>query len=468
MVRTRSAGRAGHARDDLLRSQPQPGVGVGVRRGPGGARAERRLRVQGALLPRAVGLEGAAAPAGGAALRRGRRHLRQGRQPRSARQGALSGGAVVRLGGEPRRRDGALRADRGRARRPQLRRRRARADGGARDRRRRRGGRRQDPGRGADALPAGRSAERGALAAGFCRLARRPARRGAALAGREPAPRPARGDLVRRGAGSILEGARAREAGARRRRARLVRAGGARVPAVGLRAAGAGAAQVARTTTPRRRWSPRCARGCTRCRPGRSRRARSTAIRGSCARWSSARMGQGVGRPARARPGWGWRRRPTSTRRRRSRRPPAPRGRTSSGSPPRCSTAAASGAPRTRSRATASRRYRLAYPQGLGVAKWKLAYPRAFPALVAKNTKANNLPEALELAIMREESAFSPEDRVVRQRHRPHADAGQDGQALLRRRARHARRAARSRPRTSSWARAFWAFSGSTSTARRR
>ncbi len=52
--------------------------------------------------------------------------------------------------------------------------------------------------------------------------------------------------------------------------------------------------------------------------------------------------------------------------------------------------------------------YRLAYPQGLGVAKWKLAYPRAFASLVAKNTKANNLPEALELAIMREESAFSP------------------------------------------------------------
>jgi soluble lytic murein transglycosylase len=52
--------------------------------------------------------------------------------------------------------------------------------------------------------------------------------------------------------------------------------------------------------------------------------------------------------------------------------------------------------------------YRLAYPQGLGVAKWKLAYPRAFPALVTKNTKANNLPEALQLAIMREESAFSP------------------------------------------------------------
>ena len=52
--------------------------------------------------------------------------------------------------------------------------------------------------------------------------------------------------------------------------------------------------------------------------------------------------------------------------------------------------------------------YKLEYPKGLGEAKWKLAYPRAFPALVAKNTKANELPEALQLAIMREESAFSP------------------------------------------------------------
>jgi soluble lytic murein transglycosylase len=52
--------------------------------------------------------------------------------------------------------------------------------------------------------------------------------------------------------------------------------------------------------------------------------------------------------------------------------------------------------------------YKLEYPKGIGEAKWKLAYPRAFPALVAKNTKANQLPEALQLAIMREESAFSP------------------------------------------------------------
>jgi len=52
--------------------------------------------------------------------------------------------------------------------------------------------------------------------------------------------------------------------------------------------------------------------------------------------------------------------------------------------------------------------YRLEYPKGIGEAKWKLAFPRAFPALVTKETRANHLPEALELAIMREESAFSP------------------------------------------------------------
>ena len=52
--------------------------------------------------------------------------------------------------------------------------------------------------------------------------------------------------------------------------------------------------------------------------------------------------------------------------------------------------------------------YRLHYPEGLVGAKWRLSYPRAFPELVSKNARANNLPEALQLAIMREESAFSP------------------------------------------------------------
>jgi soluble lytic murein transglycosylase len=52
--------------------------------------------------------------------------------------------------------------------------------------------------------------------------------------------------------------------------------------------------------------------------------------------------------------------------------------------------------------------YRLDYPTGIGGAKWKLSYPRAFAALVDKNARANQVPEALQLAIMREESAFSP------------------------------------------------------------
>ncbi|MEO8214988.1 MAG: lytic transglycosylase domain-containing protein, partial [Myxococcales bacterium] len=52
--------------------------------------------------------------------------------------------------------------------------------------------------------------------------------------------------------------------------------------------------------------------------------------------------------------------------------------------------------------------YRLEYPRGLGATKWRLSYPRAFAELVAKNSKANHIPEALQLAIMREESAFSP------------------------------------------------------------
>jgi soluble lytic murein transglycosylase len=52
--------------------------------------------------------------------------------------------------------------------------------------------------------------------------------------------------------------------------------------------------------------------------------------------------------------------------------------------------------------------YRKQYPAGLGAEKWRLSYPRAFPDLVAKNARANNIPEALQTAIMREESAFNP------------------------------------------------------------
>lgn len=53
--------------------------------------------------------------------------------------------------------------------------------------------------------------------------------------------------------------------------------------------------------------------------------------------------------------------------------------------------------------------YRWSYPtDARHDAEWRLAYPRAFPDLVSKNSKDNRVPEALQLAIMREESAFSP------------------------------------------------------------
>jgi soluble lytic murein transglycosylase len=51
--------------------------------------------------------------------------------------------------------------------------------------------------------------------------------------------------------------------------------------------------------------------------------------------------------------------------------------------------------------------YRNGYPQGKREAMWRLAYPRAFPEAVASNSKINHVPEALQLAIMREESAFN-------------------------------------------------------------
>jgi soluble lytic murein transglycosylase len=52
--------------------------------------------------------------------------------------------------------------------------------------------------------------------------------------------------------------------------------------------------------------------------------------------------------------------------------------------------------------------YRLEYPAGKRATEWRISYPRAFPELVSKNSHLNAVPEALQLAIMREESAFNP------------------------------------------------------------
>jgi soluble lytic murein transglycosylase len=102
-------------------------------------------------------------------------------------------------------------------------------------------------------------------------------------------------------------------------------------------------------------------------------------------------------------PSWAWRRRPRSARPRRR----AARKRISSGSRDaarprrRLERVALAAAPR-------ADQLQARVSEGDRRAKWKLAYPRAFPRWSPKNTKANQLPEALQLAIMREESAFSP------------------------------------------------------------
>lgn len=48
------------------------------------------------------------------------------------------------------------------------------------------------------------------------------------------------------------------------------------------------------------------------------------------------------------------------------------------------------------------------YPVGRWRAAWEAAYPRPFASIVAAETKRSQIPEALALGIMREESAFDP------------------------------------------------------------
>lgn len=53
--------------------------------------------------------------------------------------------------------------------------------------------------------------------------------------------------------------------------------------------------------------------------------------------------------------------------------------------------------------------FRRAYPSGgRHEAQWRLGFPKAFPDVVSKHCRANKVPEALQWAIMREESSFYP------------------------------------------------------------
>jgi soluble lytic murein transglycosylase len=50
--------------------------------------------------------------------------------------------------------------------------------------------------------------------------------------------------------------------------------------------------------------------------------------------------------------------------------------------------------------------FRRSYPAGDGLGRWQVAYPRAYAPLVERESRANGVPPALQLALMREESAF--------------------------------------------------------------
>lgn len=53
--------------------------------------------------------------------------------------------------------------------------------------------------------------------------------------------------------------------------------------------------------------------------------------------------------------------------------------------------------------------FRRAYPDGgRHEAEWRIGYPKAFPEIVTKHCHTNKVPEALQWAIMREESSFYP------------------------------------------------------------
>lgn len=54
--------------------------------------------------------------------------------------------------------------------------------------------------------------------------------------------------------------------------------------------------------------------------------------------------------------------------------------------------------------------YRNAWPVGANRAKWRIAFPLAFQELLTRHAKLNNVPFAMQIAIVREESGFNPLD----------------------------------------------------------
>jgi soluble lytic murein transglycosylase len=53
--------------------------------------------------------------------------------------------------------------------------------------------------------------------------------------------------------------------------------------------------------------------------------------------------------------------------------------------------------------------YRRSWPRGANRARWRIAYPRAYWDLLTLHAAKNNVPPAMQIAIVREESAFNPQ-----------------------------------------------------------
>ncbi|MGE5183225.1 MAG: transglycosylase SLT domain-containing protein [Acidobacteriota bacterium] len=54
--------------------------------------------------------------------------------------------------------------------------------------------------------------------------------------------------------------------------------------------------------------------------------------------------------------------------------------------------------------------YRASWPVGANRARWQIAYPKAYYELLSRHAKLNNVPIAMQIGIVREESGFDPLD----------------------------------------------------------
>ena len=292
-----------------------------------------------------------------------------------------------------------------------------------------------------DRYPAGRPAERGAVAAGAAGDPRAELGRGPPLAGREPAAHPARGDLVRRGARPVLEGRGCSPSRAQRKQAQEFYTRAVREYPLSVYAflalerlrAMAPEARRALVTKLRAGLKPAGAPGgapASSAASGSSRRGPCSGRRSGGGRWSWPAWASAA-TPGASWRGWGSRRPRAGT-------PPARRGEpdderedvywiTSMLLDRGRSWAAAHAIPRYTLTG-----YRQQYPRGRARRRcggWPIRAPS--PSSWSPSSKANRVPEALQLGDHARGERLQPAHRILRQRPGADPDAGEDRPAVL-------------------------------------